>query len=136
MLNQDLIYYVNGKILTDASRLVYQVSDYAPNTFPELHNATSLVVWSGASDSTIYGDKHVNWALRALHDQLYLTTGLDFTPEQEIELGRIQANQYDGILADLIYCEVAGQAEYYLKHDNFVDDQVEFTLKYLNLTKG
>jgi hypothetical protein len=103
----------------------------APNSALDLFTGPSLVVWSGASEHTIFGDARVNWAFRALHDALHLKTGLGFSPEEEIELGRIQANQYSGLMADLVYIEVAKQAEYYLKSGLFVTDQVLFDLSEL-----
>lgn len=128
---QDLIRALNSTILKQASSLHYTVSDKAPNTFQDLYNSSGLVIWSGASDNTIFNDPKVNWAFRALHDALHLKTGIGFTVPEEIELGRIQASQYTGIIADIVYCEVAGQAEYYLKNGVFVQDQVGFTLEYL-----
>lgn len=128
-----MIREVNSLILKQASKLTYRVSDVAPNTFAELLQAPSLVIWSGASDHTIFQDARVNWAFRALHDQLHIETGLDFSPEFEIELGRIQAARYTGFMSDLVYIETAGQAEYYMKHGKFVLDQVEFTLNELRL---
>ena len=130
-METQLIKYINYNILLRAKGLKYEVSHFAPNTFEDLINSSSLVVWSGESDNTIFQDETVNWAFRALHDALHLETRIGFTPQEEIELGRIQANQFDGILADLVYCEVAGQAEYYLKTGQFVTDQVEFTKQYL-----
>ena len=121
---------INDLILKSAPR--HQVKDSAPSTEIELFNSPSLVVWSGASENTIYQDTRVNWAFRALHDALHLETGLGFSVPEEIELGRIQANQYTGLMADLIYIEVAGQAEHYLKTGQFVKDQVAFTLNQLN----
>lgn len=135
MLKLDLIHFINNRILKDASKLNYIVKDIAPNSESSLFNSTSLVVWNGASDCTIFQDASVNWAFRALHDALHLKTRLNFNPIQEIELGRIQASKYTGILADLVYIEVAGQAEYYLKHSIFVKDQVQFTLDALNNLK-
>ena len=120
-----MIREINDLILKTAPR--HSVSNMAPNSMHNLINQPTLVVWSGASDTTFFQDKHVNWAFRALHDALHVKTGLDFTPVQEIELGRIQANQYDGLMADLVYCEVALQSEYYLKNGLFVPNQVEFT---------
>lgn len=120
----------NNLILKTAPK--FSIRDVAPNTELELFNSPTLVIWSGASDSTIWNDKRVNWAFRALHDALHLKTGLGFSPAEEIELGRIQANQYSGLLADLIYIEVAGQAQHYLKTGQFVQDQVTFTLQQLN----
>ncbi len=119
-------------ILSQASKLQYRVADLAPSDERSLFNSSkTLVIWSGASDATIWQDAAVNWAFRALHDALHLQTGLGFSPEVEMHLGRIQANMYTGLLADLVYIETAGQAEHYLKTGRFVEDQVEFTLKKL-----
>ncbi len=118
----------NSLILKQASKLKYRVADVAPNNETDLFNGPkTLVIWSGASDVTIWGDARVNWAFRALHDALHLKTGHNFNPKAEIELGRIQANQYSGLLADLVYIETAGQAEHYMRTGQFVTDQIEFT---------
>lgn len=121
---------INNLILMSAPKR-FTVSDVAPNSFSALHNQPSLVIWSGESDHTIFGDARVNWAFRALHDQLHLSIGLGFSPLEEIELGRIQANQYSGLMADLVYIETAGQAAHYLKTGRFVLNQVEFTINSL-----
>lgn len=130
-----MIKYINNTILHEASKIKYSVAEIAPDTFESLINSSSLVVWSGASDQTVFQDETVNWALRALHDKCHLETKLNFTPDQEIELGRIQANKYarqgQQLIADLIYIEVAEQAAYYKTHGRFLDDQVEFTLNKL-----
>lgn len=129
-----MITEFNSLILKQASKLKYSVADQAPNTIQDLIQAPTLVVWSGQSDKTVWNEARVNWAFRALHDALHLETGLGFTPQDEIELGRIQASRYDSqLLQDLIYIEVSGQAEHYLKTGQFVVDQVEFAK--INLKK-
>ncbi len=107
------------------------VKAVAPSTFQDLYNSPTLVVWSGASDNTIWGDNKVNYAFRALHDALHLKTGIGFSPLEEIEIGRIQASMYTGLMAELVYIETAGQAEHYLKTGQFVEDQVSFTINEL-----
>jgi hypothetical protein len=119
------------RILKDASKLDYIVKADAPNAVQDLKSTSQLVIWSGASDQTVWGDPSVNWAFRALHDRLHISTGLGFTIPEEIELGRIQASLYDGMLADLIYIEVAGQAEHFARTGEFIVDQVSFTLNSL-----
>lgn len=135
MLNQSLVNYLNNTILNQASKIAWQPKDIAPGTEKELFSfkGSQLIVWTGASDDTIFGDKFVNWAFRALHDALHIKTGYDFSPDAEIELGRIQANQYSGIIADLVYCEVAGQAAYYKNNGIFIQNQVQFTKAFLKL---
>lgn len=135
MISQSLIRHLNNTILNQASKIAWQPKDIAPGTEKDLFafKGSELIVWTGASDNTIFGDCRVNWAFRALHDALHIKTGFDFTPDAEIELGRIQASQYSGIIADLVYCEVSGQAKYYKKNGIFVQDQVEFTKDFLKL---
>lgn len=129
----------NNLILKQADKLIWRPATEAPSTEADLFGSqtgSELIIWTGESDYTIWGDKRVNWAFRALHDALHLKTGLGFTPEQEIELGRIQASQYDGLLADLVYLEVAGQAEYFREHGHFIKNQVEWTINKLKSMGG
>lgn len=120
-----------------AKKIEYIVKDSAPSTELELFNAPSLVIWSGESDNTIYNDPKINHMFRAIHDSIHLKTGLGFSPEQEIEMGRIQAAALEAncksLLADLFYIEIAEQAKYYLKNGIFVKDQVTFTKERLCL---
>lgn len=131
-MNQDAVRFVNGLILRQANKLTYRVADLAPSTEVELFTTPSLVIWSGASEGTIYGDAAVNWAFRALHDTLHLRTRMDFSVDAEIELGRIQASQYDSdLMRELVFAEVSLQAAYFKKHGTFVPDQAAFTMAHL-----
>lgn len=131
-MRQDQLNYLNNTILKKAKGLRYLVKDLAPQNENELFNSSGLIIWSGSSDNTIYQDKSVNWAFRALHDALHLKTGLGFSPKHEIEMGKIQASkESSSFLAEIIFCEVAEQAAYFEKTGLFVADQVEFTLNYL-----
>lgn len=126
------IQYVNNLILKQASSLKYIVKNEAPSTELELFNSPTLIVWSGASDNTIYQDNNVNYAFRALYDVLHLETKLNFSVDAEIELGRIQASKYDSdIMQELVYCEVAMQAMHYKTTGQFVSDQIAFTKTYM-----
>src|SRR6266404_5349587 len=62
----------------------FQASDYAPSSLESLKEQSlgSLVVWSGASEGTIYGDAKVNHAFRAWHDSLHLKLNATFTPSR------------------------------------------------------
>jgi hypothetical protein len=133
-MNTEAIHFINNAVLTMAKGLRYTVADLAPNTTADLFNQgnTNLVIWSGASDATIYGDAHVNWAFRAWHDALHIKHGLIFSIDAEIELARIQASQCSSVLmAELVYCEIAGQAEALRQTGKFISDQAAFTLQYL-----
>jgi hypothetical protein len=123
-----------NELVRDASRrLRFDVADVAPDTFQGIAGRATagLVVWSGASERTIFGDPAVNWGFRALHDALHLQTGIGFDPAAEIEIGRIQAGEIARVAGDkiatLVWLETAGQAEHYLRSGGFVADQIEWT---------
>jgi hypothetical protein len=135
-MRQDALKYINQTILRQASRLDYIVKDAAPSTEVELFNSPSLIVWSGQSDKTVFQDETVNFAFRALHDALHLKTGLNFTHDAEIELGRIQASKYDSdLLRELVFCEVSIQAMYHKETGLFLQDQASFTENFLKNVK-
>lgn len=114
-------------VLQQARGLCYQVSDHAPASYADLRAETSLTVWSGASDATVFGDAAVNWAFRAWHDSLHLAHQLDFTLEHELELARRQASCIDSVeIAEIVYWDVAGQALYQARFGQFPLDQQAF----------
>ena len=122
---------LNNRILTLASNIKYTVSDLAPSNERDLFNAGSLVIWSGASDNTIWEDPKVNYAFRAIHDTLHIKCGLGFSVAEEVAIGRIQAAKYDGLLADIIYIEVAKHSEHFKKYGSFPENKKAFTLNLL-----
>lgn len=131
-----LTRYINSNILDLSKGLRYTVKDVAPSTFQDVSNESSLIVWSGASDATIYQDASVNYAFRALHDAMHIETGLGFDAIHEMELGRIQASKVHALtgselLATIVHLEVSGQAEHYLKTGQFIEDQISFIMKQL-----
>ena len=123
---------LNSKILSLAPK--FTASDYAPSTYAELksNNAAGLVVWSGASDNTIYGCNRVNHAFRAWHDSLHLKLGVNFDYAGELAVGLEQARLIkNDALGLIIMGEVVGQVEYLNKYGHFPIDQVEFMRNYL-----
>jgi hypothetical protein len=128
MLNHELRRAISQAVEAKAKRVQFRVSDFAPNTETGLWEPKSeLVIWNGASDKTMFLEAKNNWEFRAIHDQLHMESGLGFTIAEEIELGRIQANQFEGVLADLVYIEIAKQAEYFRDNGEFVENQLQFT---------
>lgn len=135
--------YLNQSILKQASKLNYVVSDLAPSNEIDLFSRSKsqgLVIWSGASESTIFNDSSVNHAFRAIHDNKHLETGLGFNPADEIKLGNLQAKSSQcPYIAEILRIEVAEQAAYYLSNGIFVADQISFMKSKLinnNLFKG
>ena len=123
---------LNRKILKLAPK--HLARDIAPNTFKELASNTvsGLVVWSGASDKTVYGDPMVNWAMRAWHDSIHLKINAEFNSEGEKRVGLEQARLIGSDRLGLILvAEVIGQVEYFDKYGSFPIDQVQFVSNYM-----
>lgn len=127
MINSEL----NSRIVSLAPK--HSVSDIAPYSFETLRaNCGRLVVWAGASDHTIYGDRSVNWAFRAWHDSLHISLQADFSlaGERIVALEQCRLIGSD-LMAKIIMGEVVGQVEYLNKYGHFPIDQVEFMSNYL-----
>src|SRR5208282_1357378 len=82
--------HFNAAVLTMCSRLLpggYDVSLAAPETYEELiahlDAGGRMVVYSGGSERTIYGDPEVNFAFRAWHDWCHWRGRHDFSQEGE-----------------------------------------------------
>lgn len=122
----------NSKILRLAPR--FTAKDDAPSSFETLKASATggLVVWSGASDKTIYGDAFVNWSFRAWHDSIHLKLNADFSLEGEkrVAIEQCRIIQSDA-LARVIMGESIGQVEYFLKYGFFPVDQMTFMRNYL-----
>lgn len=102
-----------------------------------------ILVWSGASDCTIFGDPKVNHAFRAWHDWVHVHYDLPFTPEGEHTVMLIQQRQCDTMGAliftpdqiqqfwRILEAEIDGQVEHYEKHKEFIADQRTFCQNYM-----
>jgi hypothetical protein len=117
----------------------YRVSDYAPDTYEKLKAHLDLtkcmVVWSGASESTIYACPEANWAFRAWHDWCHYTGRHEFTPGGEravFEMQKLHLLLLYGDCAttrrwiDILRAEVIGQQEYFYEHGHYPEDQRAF----------
>jgi hypothetical protein len=127
-----LSYELNSKILKLAPR--FEAREIAPDSFEKLkaNSTASLVVWSGASDKTIYGDSSVNHAFRAWHDSLHLKLNADFSSTGERLVALEQARLISGdSLGMVLMAEIVGQLEYFQVHGSFPVDQVEFIKQYV-----
>lgn len=137
----------NAAIVDIVGRLLpngYDVSDDAPATYDELtaHLAAGrkLVVWSGGSRGTIYGDPETNYAFRAWHDWCHWIGSHPFTPAGEAAVCLMQCKQITTDFGDdcrtkfwrsVIEAEVIGQNTFAHMHKRFPDDQLGFVLAYL-----
>lgn len=92
-------------------------------------------IWTGCSDNTIFGEPTINHYFRAWHDYIHITEnyGYDFVGESIV--ANIQCSQLPHHLIferELILCEIVGQAQYFMKHNEFVKNQRNFTRNYLS----
>lgn len=118
------------KQLLAMHRVPYLVKDKAPSTYNEVLQCDASIIYAGASDRTIFGSPDINWLFRALHDRMHLDNQLYFTPDHEIELGRVQASTFNGtVIQELIHVEIVEQVHYYKLYNEFPIDQLDFTVK-------
>lgn len=118
----------------------YDVDENAPDTIPKLiacagERLGRIRIWPGGTESAIYADPKVNWMFRAWHDNCHLVTKMGFDIPGEIQLGEWQrsiACRFGDLFAEIVHCEIAGQAEFYAATGRFLADQKAFTLDYLN----
>lgn len=99
------------------------------NTYRKLegyYKATGgrIIVWTGASDRTIFGDPAVNHAFRAWHDWCHLVLEADFSQDGEHKVCLMQQRQVRTMCEDIltkeeiaeackfIECEIDGQKIY------------------------
>jgi hypothetical protein len=138
---------LNVAILQMANQLFplgFDVADEAPATYEELTTrldaGNRMVVFSGGSDHTIYGDPEINACFRAWHDWCHWRGRHDLTFGSEQAVAEMQAAQLLTLYgntrssrrwADIIRAEVIGQAEFYRRHKLFPDDQYGFIEAYL-----
>jgi hypothetical protein len=129
---------LNDAIKTLARRqksLSYIVSDFAPQTFEDMirayQDSKRLVIWSGASDKTIYGAPEMNYLFRAMHDLAHIQCMADFTLSGETRVALHQMSQVGTELAKIIRIEVISQIEFLNQYGNFPENQVNFTINQL-----
>lgn len=102
-----------------------------------------ILVWTGASDQSIFGAPHVNHAFRAWHDYVHVMYRLPFTAQGEHTVMQIQQRHVDTLGGfvftnkekELFYrileCEVDGQVEHLKRTGEFPSNQREFTQQYM-----
>lgn len=90
---------LNTAIVAIASLLFpngFDVADIAPDTYDKLKAhldaGRRMLVWSGASDYTVFGCCEVNWAYRAWHDWCHWQGAHLFTLEGEEATANMQAD--------------------------------------------
>jgi hypothetical protein len=93
-----------------------------------------IVIWTGESEGTIFGDPVYNHIFRAWHDLTHVLLNQDFGFAGESVVGTAQVHQLpsDWIFEQqLITAEILGQNQYYRQHKAFLIDQRKFAYDYL-----
>ena len=149
MLSQRL----NDAILAEASKLTKKIGFgyipdvMAPTSYKELcaayanceRSGCPLPVFSGGSESTIYGVPEVNYAFRYWHDVEHVLGGNNFGLQGEIRTAYRQLATLESVYGfgpatmewKLLHADIVGQIQYYNKHKKFVENQVEFALDFI-----
>lgn len=117
----------------------YEVSDLAPETLSDVISTYQLtgrlVVWSGASENTIFGSREANWLFRAWHDYEHIRTMGEFNQLGETMTCLKQMSQVGSIFAEIVKIEVIGQLKYQSQYGTFPANQFEFFKKQLKSLK-
>lgn len=133
-----------------AARLLpcgFDVAAEAPSTLEQLQSRVTktgrLLVWSGASDATIFGDAETNYAFRAWHDWCHWRYSLPFNLDGEREAAKRQIEHVAQLYGErqswhfgnIVWAEVVGQAEHFAAFGGFPEDQRAFTKAYMQMVK-
>lgn len=138
-----VVSYMGGLVAFD-----YTTSDYTDFDAMRLdyQQRGRIKVNVNNSDRTMFGSPAPNWYFRAWHDMCHLLADAPFTPAGEYKAEELMIAQLDA-LPDLtaeekelfslfIHCEVSGQVDYYQRHNAFPENQLAFTLAYLQANNG
>jgi len=139
--------HFNAAVLTICSRVLpggYDVSDEAPETYEELiahlDAGRRMLVYSGGSERTIYGDPEVNFAFRAWHDWCHWRGRHDFSMKGERAACAMQGEHLVTLYGEspqtrvwrrILQAEIIGQRDYFDRHGTFPVDQRAFVAAYL-----
>lgn len=123
----------------------YDVAKEAPNTLEETKNhfesTGRILVWSGASDKTIFGCAETNYAFRAWHDYRHITENAPFNFKGETITYIKQCEDirtiYEGEQADfycsVLFAEIIGEIRYRNKNGEFPAQQNAFIRAFLQV---
>lgn len=141
---------LNSAIVAIASLLFpagFDVDDVAPDTYEKLRAhldaGRRMLVWSGASEFTVFGCREVNWAYRAWHDWCHWQGAHDFTLEGEEATATMQAEQLAFLYGDteqtcrwrrIIHADIVEQGRYAAQFGDFPVDQMAYVLGVLRPT--
>lgn len=122
----------------------FDVADVAPDTYDKLRAHLDaghrMLVWSGASEFTVFGCREVNWAYRAWHDWCHWQGTHDFTLEGEAATAEMQSQQLFALYGvtsktrywqRIIHADIVAQGQYAAEFGDFPVDQRAFVINSL-----
>jgi len=145
LARQNLSAFVGGQAENASRRLGFswRATATAPATFVELQSEHTVCAYAGLPlrvssrfcDTTIYVDAAGNHAMRFWHDTSHVALGLDFTPEDEMELGCyhlgvLRSRGFDASTLEhrLLHADTIGQTLCVATLGRFPRNQVGFAL--------
>ena len=127
----------------------FDVAGVAPDSLDQLNRVIEdsgrMLVWDGASESTIFADPETNYAFRAWHDWCHHKGQFAFDREGERQAAEMQCehirelygnSRLSSYMQRLVKAEVLGQAEYFDIHGKFPENQRAFDLAYIKDPKS
>ena len=145
--NRALDLGFNAAVLAISRRLFpcgFDVADDAPQTYENLlmhlDAGKRMVVFSGGSEHTIFGDREVNYAFRAWHDWCHWRGRFDRSHQGERAVCAMQEQHLVTLYGDcarteewrrILRAEIIGQRDHFDVHGRFPDDQRAFVENYL-----
>ena len=122
----------------------FDVSEDAPDTYEKLvahfESGARLVVYSGGSDKSIFGDPEINYHFRAWHDWCHWQGHHDFSMRGEYAVYEMQCAHIVRFYGDthmtrrwrtILFADGMGQKAYHEKYGTFPDDQFAFVREFI-----
>jgi hypothetical protein len=138
---------LNAALLTIAGRLFpggFDVRDDAPDSYEKIvalfESGKRYVVFGGGSESTIFGDPHVNHSFRAWHDWCHWQGQFDFSLRGEFGAYKMQCCHLSRVYGDdeqttrwkqILFADIIGQKLYFQRTGEFPIDQMAFVRDFL-----
>ena len=108
-------------------------ADYFKEMKRRFHEDRTIDIWTGGTESNIYGSAHMNHLFRFWHDYTHIIADKDFTPMSEIAVSQIQqlyiqSSDFDRLL---VAADITGQVIYCDMFKEFPKDQRKFVYEYM-----
>jgi hypothetical protein len=132
---------VRDKAIAISQRFPYQAFELTDRDLPawETLKGGTLLVWTGASDHSIYPTPFHNWIFRAHHDSLHRRLRLGFSFPEEVRVtqqGILDLGlQCSPLLSTVYWADNVGQQQYFYKYGKFPENQLMFVTDSLSESK-